>query len=78
MSPLRHRRLSPERDVAERHTRTLLFRSGPDAYTIYSVGQDQQDDGGDLTSELQRANQRGWGRRIIGGADVGVRILVWH
>lgn len=56
----------------------LLFRSSPDAYTIYSVGQNEQDDGGDLTSELQRTIDRGWGRRVIRGADVGVRVWVRH
>ena len=52
----------------------LLFRSADGAYTIYSIGPDQKDDGGDLTSELERAVQRGWGRRVIAGADVGVRV----
>jgi hypothetical protein len=54
----------------------LLFRAGADAYTIYSVGPNQKDDGGDLTSELRATVQRGWGRRVIRGADVGVRVLI--
>jgi hypothetical protein len=56
----------------------LLFRSAADAYTIYSIGPNQKDDGGDLTSDLDRAVQRGWGRRIISGADVGVRVWTQH
>jgi hypothetical protein len=56
----------------------LLYRAAADggAYTIYSVGPNQKDDGGDLTSELQQVIKRGWGRRIIRGADVGVRVLM--
>ena len=56
----------------------LLFRSADGAYTIYSIGPNQKDDSGDLTSELERAVQRGWGRRVIGGADVGVRVWTQH
>jgi hypothetical protein len=55
---------------------SLLYRVGPDAYTIYSVGPNHQDDGGDLTSELDRTLERGWGRRTIRGADIGVRVLM--
>ena len=56
--------------------RPLLFRPAAGAYTIYSVGPDQKDDGGDLTSELQNTLARGWGRRLIRGTDVGVRVLI--
>jgi hypothetical protein len=56
--------------------RPLLFRPSADAYTIYSVGPNQKDDGGDLTSELRGAVERGWGRRAIRGADVGIRVLI--
>ena len=56
--------------------RPLLFRATADAYTIYSVGPNQKDDGGDLTSELRGVVARGWGRRVIRGADVGVRVLI--
>jgi hypothetical protein len=56
--------------------RPLLFRPADGAYTIYSVGPDLKDDGGDLTSELQNTLARGWGRRLIRGADVGVRVLI--
>ena len=56
--------------------RPLLFRAGADAYTIYSVGPNRKDDGGDLTSELRGVVARGWGRRVIRGADVGVRVLI--
>jgi hypothetical protein len=55
--------------------RPLLFRPAKNAYTVYSVGPNQQDDQGDLSSELDRAQQQGWGRRLIRGADVGVRVL---
>jgi hypothetical protein len=58
--------------------RPLLFRAGADAYTIYSVGPNHRDDGGDLTSELRSAVDRGWGRRVIRGTDVGIRVLVQH
>lgn len=54
----------------------LVFRPAAGAYTIYSVGPNQNDDGGDLTSELQSAVERGWGRRGIRGADVGIRVLI--
>ena len=56
--------------------RPLLYRPAVGAYTIYSVGPDRKDDGGDLTSELQNTLARGWGRRLIRGADVGVRVLM--
>jgi hypothetical protein len=56
--------------------RPLLFRPAKDAYTVYSVGPNQQDDQGDLSSELQRVQQQGWGRRSIRGTDVGVRVLI--
>ena len=56
--------------------RPLLFRPERAAYTVYSVGPNQQDDHGDLSSEFERARQQGWGRRVIRGADIGVRILM--
>lgn len=56
--------------------RPLLFRSANYAYTVYSVGPNQQDDQGDLSSELERAQQRGWGRRLIRGTDIGARVLI--
>ena len=55
--------------------RPLLFRPAESGYTVYSVGPNQRDDQGDLSSELERAQQQGWGRRSIRGADVGVRVL---
>jgi hypothetical protein len=55
--------------------RPLLFRPAKDAYTVYSVGPNQEDDQGDLSSELERVQQQGWGRRSIRGTDVGVRVL---
>jgi hypothetical protein len=56
--------------------RPLLFRPEKVAYTVYSVGPNQQDDQGDLSSELERAQQQGWGRRSIRGTDIGVRVLI--
>ncbi|MGH8639550.1 MAG: hypothetical protein ACREUZ_20650, partial [Burkholderiales bacterium] len=56
--------------------RPLLFRQTKEAYTIYSVGMDGKDDGGDLASELHETIKRGWGRRVLRGKDVGVRILI--
>ena len=55
--------------------RPLLFRPAESGYTVYSVGPNQQDDRGDLSSELERVQQQGWGRSSIRGADVGVRVL---
>lgn len=54
----------------------LLYRSEPGAYTIYSVGLDRQDDGGDIASELHDAIAAGRARRDIRGRDIGVRVLV--
>ncbi len=56
--------------------RLLLFHAGKEAYTVYSVGPNQLDDQGDLSSELERVQQQGWGRRLIRGADIGVRVLI--
>ncbi|MGH8638522.1 MAG: hypothetical protein ACREUZ_15400, partial [Burkholderiales bacterium] len=44
--------------------------------TMYSVGPNQRDDQGDLSSELERVQQQGRGRRSIRGADIGVRVLI--
>lgn len=54
----------------------LLFRQDAAAYAIYSVGIDKKDDGGDLNSDLLKVIKQGFGRRIIGGADLGVRVVV--
>jgi hypothetical protein len=56
--------------------RPLLFRPQGIAYTVYSVGPNQQDDEGNLSSELERARQQGWGSRVIRGTDIGVRVLI--
>jgi len=56
--------------------RSMLFRSDHASYTIYSVGADGKDDGGDLSSELRTVIERGWGRRLLRGRDTGVRVLV--
>jgi hypothetical protein len=55
---------------------SLLFRATLDAFTIYSVGRDQKDDGGDLTSQLQTVEERGWGQREVRGRDMGIRVLL--
>ena len=47
----------------------LLFKVAPDAFTVYSVGSNGVDDGGDLTSGLDRRPAR------LEGADVGIRVL---
>lgn len=54
----------------------LLFKKQAGAYSIYSVGTDKQDNGGDLNSELLQVIKQGHGRRIIRGADLGVRVVI--
>lgn len=55
--------------------RPLLFQATAGAYTVYSVGPNQKDDGGDLTSESSGVRAGNRGARNIRGADVGVRVL---
>jgi len=54
----------------------LLFKQDATAYTIYSVGPDKKDDGGDLNSALLKAIKQGYGGRAIRGADLGVRVVI--
>jgi hypothetical protein len=54
----------------------LRLKADAASYTVYSVGSDGRDDGGDLSSELQQVRQRGWGRLVIRGRDQGVRVLL--
>lgn len=54
----------------------LLYRTSDEAYTVYSVGTNQKDDGGDLTSEWQTATTHAPGFRAIRGADIGVRVVI--
>ncbi|MDP2321206.1 MAG: hypothetical protein Q8O42_17920 [Acidobacteriota bacterium] len=54
----------------------LLFKKEARSYTIYSVGTDKQDNGGDLNSELLQVIKQGHGRRTIRGADLGVRVVL--
>ncbi len=54
--------------------RPLRYLASGIGYTIYSVGPDLQDDGGDLTSETEGRLARGAPTAPIRGADVGVRI----
>jgi hypothetical protein len=56
--------------------RHLLYRQQTDAYVVYSVGIDGKDDGGDLNSELIEVIKRGWGRRMIAGRDLGIRVVM--
>ncbi len=44
----------------------MLLKARPDAFSIYSVGGDGKDDGGDFTSEP----------RSLRGKDVGVRVAL--
>lgn len=53
----------------------LMFTSTANSYTIYSVGTNLKDDGGDLTSEMQSEKARFSRTRPIRGQDVGLRIL---
>lgn len=54
----------------------FLVKRNDAAYTIYSVGPDRHDDGGELTSALTEARSRGWGTRELRGRDIGIRILI--
>ena len=54
----------------------LRFSRQADAYLVYSIGPNGRDDRGDVASELHTAQGRGWGRRVIRGTDIGVRVLV--
>ena len=54
----------------------LLLKRDAHAFTIYSVGPDQKDDGGDLTSQLKKVDEQGWGMRQLAGKDVGIRVLL--
>ena len=56
----------------------LLLRTSGEAFSIYGVGQDRKDDGGDFTSDLQEVERRGWGVRALRGRDVGVRVMLNH
>jgi len=55
--------------------RPLLFRSSADAYTIYSVGPNGQDDGGDLTAPTSDDRRRL--RRRASSPDSGIRVAAW-
>jgi hypothetical protein len=54
----------------------LLFKKDAGSYTIYSVGPDKKDDGGDLNSDLLARIKRGHGPRTLRGADLGVRVVI--
>ena len=50
----------------------LRSRVTEDAYTVYSVGPDGDDDGGMLLQETSVGNAE----RFAQGADIGIRVLV--
>lgn len=54
----------------------LRYKTDASSFTIYSLGADGKDDGGDLTSQLREVEERGWGRRLLRGKDVGIRVLL--
>ena len=54
----------------------LVFRPAAGAYTIYSIGSNQKDDGGDVAMDLPRAVKRGSDGQIIRPADIGIRVLI--
>lgn len=54
--------------------RPLLFRASENGYTVYSVGPDRQDDGGDLSVEAG-ARGRAQAPRTVRSADAGIRVI---
>ena len=46
------------------------------AFTVYGVGPDGRDDGGDLISEWRTADTRGFGVKRVRGKDIGIRVLL--
>lgn len=54
----------------------MLFTRDALSYTVYSIGVDRADDGGDLISELHAAKERGYGPQLLRGRDAGVRVLL--
>lgn len=54
----------------------LRLKADPESFTVYSVGPDARDDGGDLVSALREREERGWGTRQLRGNDVGIRVLI--
>jgi len=54
----------------------LHYRVQADAYVVYSVGLDQRDDGGDLTSEVRRETRPDWAARNLRGRDLGQRVVI--
>jgi len=56
--------------------RPLVFRAVAGVYAIYSVGPNQKDDGGDVSTDLSRPVKRGVDGEIIRAADIGIRVLI--
>ena len=54
----------------------LRYRSDEHSFTVYSIGPDEKDDGGDLVSEWRTADERGYGVRRVRGKDIGIRVLL--
>lgn len=46
------------------------------SFTVYSVGPDGADNGGDLVSAMRERDERGWGLAQLRGRDVGIRVLI--
>jgi hypothetical protein len=54
----------------------LVFRPAANAYTIYSLGPNQKDDGGDVSMDPPGPVRRGPDGEIIRAADIGIRVLI--
>jgi hypothetical protein len=56
----------------------LLYRAERDTYTIYSVGANLRDDGGDVTSAPRGVIEKRSGNSLVRGADVGIRVRLHY
>jgi hypothetical protein len=54
----------------------LRYRSTAHVYTVYGVGRDRHDDGGDLSSVTLSAKRPELGVRGTPGRDLGLRVLI--
>ena len=53
----------------------LLYRTGPDAYLVYSVGPNGKDDGGMLRRQAD-PTYKGPGKMFPPSVDNGIRVLI--
>lgn len=67
-------RYLPELPIDPFTGRALLFKLAANSYTIYSVGPNLKDDGGDLTSESRSSR----GRAGRDTPDLGIRVITEH